>query len=505
MDCIVTLDIGTTKVKASAFDMSANLIGWRQGTYPTFHPQPDYSEQDSEQIFLTVLYALKSLLNDELGKKYHPSALIFGASMHSVLPIDKQGVPLRNAVIWADNRGRNEANALKQAPEGKLIYEATGTPLHPMSPLAKICWFHNHTPPTWFEKVYKFISIKEYVIYQLTGQLVIDHSIASSTGLFNIHTLTWEKLALDFAGIKPQQLSELVPIDFGELKLKKEYVRLFRLTSATKVIVGASDGCLATLGAGVVTEGDATITIGSSGAMRVAGNQVIQDSQQRFFNYLLTKGKYISGGPTNNGGVVFEWFVQQFGTSGIHLDMDYTIKQLLMEAERVPAGAGGLLFLPYLLGERAPLWNANARGAYIGANITHERRHFIRATVEGIVYEIYSIGKLLQQYRSIQNLYINGAYATLPLFAQVLSDVFGKTVYINDKHDSASAGAALLGLTHLGIFKDLEDAARTIRSVETYQPNLTHHERYGRFAEIFERLSYKLSEDFDALVALQTP
>ncbi|MFN4175101.1 MAG: FGGY-family carbohydrate kinase, partial [Parachlamydiaceae bacterium] len=174
-------------------------------------------------------------------------------------------------------------------------------------------------------------------------------------------------------------------------------------------------------------------------------------------------------------------------------------------AERVPAGAGGLLFLPYLLGERAPLWNANARGAYIGANITHERRHFIRATVEGIVYEIYSIGKLLQQYRSIQNLYINGAYATLPLFAQVLSDVFGKTVYINDKHDSASAGAALLGLTHLGIFKDLEDAARTIRSVETYQPNLTHHERYGRFAEIFERLSYKLSEDFDALVALQTP
>jgi gluconokinase len=503
MDCIITIDIGTTKVKVSAFDESNNLLGGRQGTYPTFHPQPDYSEQDPEQIFLTVLYALKSLINDELTKKCRPVALVFGASMHSVLPIDKYGVPLRNAVIWADNRGRDEANVLKESAIGRDIYERTGTPLHPMSPLVKIRWFGQNSPAAWFEKVYKFISIKEYIIYQLTGQLVIDQSIASSTGLFNIHTLQWEPAALAYAGIKTQQLSEAVPIFFSDLKLKKEYIRLFRLSSTTKVIVGASDGCLATLGAGVVTEGNATITIGSSGAMRVAGTQVIQDSQQRFFNYILTEGKYISGGPTNNGGVVFEWFVQQFGASGVHLDMEQTVKQLLIEAERVSSGAGGLLFLPYLLGERAPLWNANARGAYLGVNITHERRHFIRATVEGIVYEMYSIGKLLQQYRSIENLYINGAYATLPLFAQILSDVFGKTVYINDKHDSASAGAALLALTHLGVYPDLETAAQTIRSVETYHANVAHHELYGRFAEIFDRLSHKLAEDFDALVALQ--
>jgi gluconokinase len=253
----------------------------------------------------------------------------------------------------------------------------------------------------------------------------------------------------------------------------------------------------------VVTEGDATITIGSSGAVRVAGKQVLVDEKQRFFNYILTEGTYISGGPTNNGGVVFEWFVQQFGASGINTDMEYSINQLLMQAERVPAGARGLLFLPYLLGERAPLWNANARGAYIGVNITHERTHFIRATVEGIIYEVYSIGKLLQQYRSIQNLYINGVYATLPLFAQILSDVFGKTVYINDKHDSASAGAALLASTKLGRYENLEEASRTIKSVKTYSPNDSNHQQYGQLSEIFDRLSYKLAEDFDDLVALQ--
>ncbi|MEZ4903676.1 MAG: FGGY family carbohydrate kinase [Spirosomataceae bacterium] len=119
-------------------------------------------------------------------------ALVFGASMHSLLPIDKFGTPLRNAVIWADNRGRDEANALKDSIEGKEIYKQTGTPIHPMSPLVKIRWFKQHTPTTWFEKVHKFISIKEYIIYQLTDALVIDHSMASSTGLFNIHTLQWE-------------------------------------------------------------------------------------------------------------------------------------------------------------------------------------------------------------------------------------------------------------------------------------------------------------------------
>ena len=503
MECVITIDIGTTKVKASAFDFSNNLIGARQGAYPTFHPQPDYSEQDPEQIFLTVLYALKGLINDELSKKYRPVAVVFSASMHSVLPIDKHGVPLRNAVIWADNRGRDEATTLKNSELGAKLYEQTGTPIHPMSPLVKIRWFGTNTPAAWFEKVYKFISIKEYIVYQLTGQLVVDHSLASSTGLFNIHHLAWEASALDYIGIKTQQLSEPVAIDFDELKLKKEYLRLFRLPNTLKVIAGASDGCLATLGAGVVTEGDATITIGSSGAVRVAAKQVLVDEKQRFFNYILTEGTYISGGPTNNGGVVFEWFVQQFGTSGLHFDMDYAVQQLLMEAERVPAGAGGLLFLPYLLGERAPLWNANARGAYMGVNITHERRHFIRATVEGIVYEVYSIGKLLQQYRSIENLYINGAYATLPLFAQILSDVFGKTVYINDKHDSASAGAALLALTKLGKYENLVAAAQTIKSVEKYSANDKNHHRYGQFSEIFDRLSHKLADDFDALVALQ--
>ena len=341
------------------------------------------------------------------------------------------------------------------------------------------------------------------MLFQLTGEYAVDHSMASSTGLFNIHQLVWEPQALAFAGISASQLSEPVSVFHQDLKLKKEYVQLLGLSATTKLIVGGNDGCLATFGAGVVEEGAATITIGSSGAMRVAGKRILQDDQQRFFNYLLTEGHYISGGPTNSGGVVFEWFSQQFGSSANHLDYDVATEQLLKEAENVQAGAEGLLFLPYILGERAPLWNANARGVYFGVNINHQRQHFARATVEGIAFEMYSIGKLLQEYRSIDKIYVNGTYASLPFWAQLLADVFGKTVYINDNHESASLGVALLMLTNMGIYGSLTEAARTVTSKETYSPSMTIHHNYAPLFAIFERLSHKLADEFDAIAGLQ--
>ena len=181
-------------------------------SYPTFHPQPDYSEQDPEQIFITTLYILKNLLNEHIHpKKYKVKAICFSSSMHSVLPVDKSGNPLGNAIIWADNRGAKEAELLKKLPQNESIYHATGTPIHPMSPLIKITWLKNNDQER-FAQTYKFISVKEYVTKQLTGEYVIDHSIASSTGLFDIHKLNWHQESLDFAGISADRLSEPVSV-----------------------------------------------------------------------------------------------------------------------------------------------------------------------------------------------------------------------------------------------------------------------------------------------------
>lgn len=501
--CILAVEIGTNAVRVVAFDKSGTTIASMKGSYPTFHPQPDYSEQDPEQVFITMLYVLKNLLNEAIHpKKMHVSHICFSGSMHSVLAIDKRGVPLGNAVIWADSRAKMETAGLKGTPEGNIIYEATGTPLHPMSPLFKIAWFRNNDKER-FKQASKFIQLKTYILHQLTGEYLIDYSLASASGLMNIHKIAWDDNALQFAGIDPGKLPDLVPVLTQAGTLKKAFQNSLRLNGDTKLIVGSSDGCLATLGAGVWENGKATITIEDSGAVRVMGQSILIDPKQRVFNYLITDNCYVSGGPTNSGGVIFEWFAKQFGDFKRPYDLEFIIKDMIDEASRVEAGSGGLIFLPYLLGERAPIWNANARGVYFGINVNHERKHFIRATLEGILYEIYSIGKTLEEHLEIKSLSINGSFASMPVCAQIIANIFNKPVSISQNNYSVGLGAYLLCATEMGLFKNLHEATKSIQVAEQYFPHTGQHELYMNHFEIFESLSKKLAPEFEKIVKLQ--
>jgi gluconokinase len=298
-------------------------------------------------------------------------------------------------------------------------------------------------------------------------------------------------------------LPELVTVYTSAGKLKKAYQNSLGLTADTKIIVGSSDGCMATLGDGVKGEGKATITIEDSGAVRVMGNKVLQDEKQRFFNYLLTENCYVSGGPTNNGGVIFEWFARQFGDFKNPFDVEQSMQELITEASKVPVGADGLLFLPYLLGERAPIWNANARGAYFGLNIKHEKKHFVRATIEGILYEIYSIGKILEEHRTIKSLSINGSFATIPFCSQMIADIFNKPVRLRQNYHSVSFGAFLLSAIEMGIYQSLDEAAARVEMPDEFKPQKQNHTVYAGYFSIFERLSNSLAGEFEAIANLQ--
>jgi gluconokinase len=502
-DCVITIELGTSAVRVFAFDLNGTIIGSAKGAYPTFHPQPDYSEQDPEQIFITMLYVLKNFLTETVhAKKYKVNILCFSAAMHSVLAIDKNGVPLGNVITWADNRGKDEAKELKNSLPGKNIYNATGTPIHPMSPLVKITWMKNKDKDR-FKKTYKFLSIKSYIIQQLTGEYIIDYSLASATGLFNIHHMKWDADALGHAGITANKLPDLVSVFHPAGKIRKEYQTSLGLSADTKILAGSSDGCMATLGAGVWGEGKATVTIEDSGAMRVVGKEILKDDKQRFFNYVLTEDYFVSGGPTNNGGVIFEWFAKQFGDFKNAYDIESCIEDLINDASKVAAGSDGLLFLPYLLGERAPIWNANARGVYFGMHINHEQKHFIRATIEGILYEMYSIGKTLEEHRSIKSLSVNGSFGTIPFCSQLLADIFNKPVTISKNTSSVAQGSFLLSATSMGIYKNLDDAAKTVEFAETFTPNKHNNEVYKKYAGIFENLSTKFNAEFEAIANLQ--
>ncbi len=503
MECIITIELGTNAVRVYAFDLDGNIIGSLKGYCPTFHSEPDYSEQDPDQIFITMLYVLKNLLNEVLHpKKYKVLCICFSSSMHSVLAVDKRGNPMGNAITWADNRANKEAAELKNSPLGKKIYSATGTPLHPMSPLTKIAWIKNNEKEK-FKQVSKFLSLKAYILQQLTGEYVIDYSIASATGLLNIHKIKWEPESLKFAGITAAMLPALVPVDTKVGKLNKAYQASLGLSADTKILVGSSDGCMAVLGDGVNEEGIATITVEDSGAVRVVSDKVMQDDKQRFFNYLLTENKYISGGPTNNGGVIFEWFTRQFGDFKNPFDLEHTMLELIQDASKVPAGSDGLIFLPYLLGERAPIWNANARGVFFGLNIKHEKAHFVRAAIEGIIYELYSIGKTLEEHRTINSLSINGSFGTLPFFTQMVADMYNKPVRLRQNYHSVSYGSYLLSATEMGIYKSLDDAAKTVILPDLATPDKQNNKMYLKYFKIFERLSTKLASEFADIAALQ--
>ncbi len=503
MDCFITIDLGTAAVKVSAITVQGDTIGSYKGSYPTFHTRPDYSEQDPEQIFITMLYTLKNFLNEKIHPaKYKVISVCFSAAMHSVIVTDKYGVPVGNAIVWSDNRSKNEADNLKNSPLGKVIYDATGTPIHPMSPLNKITWIKNHDQQT-FEQADKFLSIKSYIIHQLTGEYLIDYSLASATGLLNIHTLKWEQASLQTAGISAAQLPTLVPVFYNQVSLKKEYQSSLGLPAKVRIIIGSSDGCLATLGGGIWGEGKATITIEDSGALRVMGKKVLRDEKQRFFNYLITEGNYVSGGPTNNGGAIFEWYAKQFGDFKRAYDLENCLEGLEAEAARVEAGAAGLIFLPYLQGERAPIWNASAKGVYFGININHEKQHFTRATIEGILYAIYSIGKTLEEHRQIDSLCVNGRFTTTPFWLRMIADIFNKPVNTRLNADSVSVGAYLLSATEAGIFKDLDEAAKTVELPDSYKPRKNEHVQYMKHYAIYERLSYKLMDEFEAISKLQ--
>lgn len=505
MDCIITIEIGTGAIRVTAFDINGNLLGTSKGAYPTFHAKPNYSEQDPEQIFITMLYILKNFLNETIHpQKHNVVNICFNSAMHSVLPIDKNGVPLGNAMVWSDNRAKKEADDLKNAALGKSLYKTTGTPVHAMSPLNKITWLKNNDKER-FAATKKFLSIKTYIIHQLTGEYVVDFSVASATGMLNIYSLQWEDKALQHAGIDKENLADVVPVFYSPKKLKKEYQNSLGLHDKVKLLAGSSDGCMATLGAGVWDDGKATVTLEESGAMRVVGKEVIQDEKQRLFNYVLSQGCYVSGGPTNNVGSAFEWYAKQFGDFKKAFGLEDCIDNLINDAGNVPAGSEGLIFLPYLQGERAPIWHANARGLYFGLNIKHEQQHFLRATIEGILYAFYNIGKTLEEHRSINSLSANGTFASYPLWTQMMADIFNKPVLIkqNSGPDSVACGGYLVSATEMGLYPNLEQAAKKVKLLENYHPHRQNHDVYMKHFAIFERLSTKLFDEFEAIAELQ--
>ncbi|HMI62436.1 MAG TPA: gluconokinase, partial [Puia sp.] len=378
------------------------------------------------------------------------------------------------------------AKALKESAAGRRIYRQTGTPVHAMSPLCKLLWL-KETEPDLFSKAARFISIKEYIWWSLFGEYKVDHSIASATGLLDIRSFDWYAESLEVAGIHAGQLSDLEPCTYSSTALLSEF-RSLGLPRGLPFVIGGSDGCLANLGSSAVEPGETALTIGTSGAIRMTAPAPEYDVRERIFSYILTDRHYVCGGPINNGGNVIQWY-----TKGVLGKKDEDIGSLEKEADTVPAGCEGLVFLPYLRGERAPVWDANAKGVFFGLRSIHEQRHFTRAILEGISYSLYQVGASLEETLGpIRQIYASGGFTGSKTWLQLIADVFMKKVYVTGTADASAIGAAMMGFYALGIISDLEATARLVKVVETYEPDAGRHavyqKNFGVFTELYNRL-----------------
>jgi gluconokinase len=485
MQYVIGVDIGTGSTKAVAVTADGKVLSTTQRHYKTRSPATGRYEQDPQEIWMAFVSAIRLLI---VEVKTDPIGISFSSAMHSLIPVDQNGTGLRNMIIWADNRSGDIARRIHKSASGELIYEETGTPIHAMAPLSKLLWMREHEPDI-FEKAYKFISIKEFIWKKLVGDFEVDESIASATGMMNITECSWSKNALALTGLSESKLSQLRKTNYKRTDLLDTAVSELGISPDTALVIGASDGCLANLGSFATTPGIAALTIGTSSAIRVASQKPIYNFEAMTFNYILDENTYISGGPSNNGGVALKWFAETFLQKPLNTIADYD--SILKSLTETNPGAEGLLFLPYIFGERAPIWNSDACGVFFGVKGIHTQQHFTRAVIEGISMALLDIGDhMLSGKNEIRQINVSGGFVKSLSWLQILSDMFDRKICLVNSDDASAVGAAYLGLKTLGIINSYSELKHlTTREII---PDKTNHafyqDQFIKYRDLYSRL-----------------
>ncbi len=483
MKYVLGVDIGTGSVKAVAVDLQGRSFEVCQHYYKYDVPQVGFHEQDPDEVWRAFIKAIKEIVAKIGGQ---PLGVGLSSAMHSLIPVDKTCSALAPMITWADSRSADIAKRLRASEKGIAIYKATGTPIHAMSPLCKLIWIRENNCEL-FGNAYKFISIKEYIWYRLFDEFKVDESIASGTGLYNIHQYAWHNEALKLAGISDQQLSDPVPTNYTKYYEGK---LLDFLHVGVPVIIGASDGCLANLGSMANKPGTAVMTIGTSGAVRIASNRPLEDISTMTFSYILDKSTFICGGPINNGGIALQWWLKNNAVSGLD-EEDY--ESALAQTTDVPAGSNGLLFLPYLTGERAPIWDSESCGVFFGIRLFHDNAHFSKAILEGICYAMNDVLSAVSIHDvSIAQINVSGGFIKSKLWLQMLADIIGKKLVMVHTEDASAIGATFMAMKALGIINDYPVSGS--QDLQIIYPNESNSSFYSKRFTIFKRLYLDLKE-----------
>ncbi|MFC5382034.1 gluconokinase [Aquipuribacter nitratireducens] len=449
-EVVVGVDVGTTATKVVGFGLGDPWRYTAVREYPLERPHPGWHVQDPLRVRGAVEHALaECVAAAPLGTRV--VGLSLSTAMHGLVGLDADLDALTPVLTWADGRSAAQARELRDGALAAAVHRRTGTPVHPMTPLTKLMWLARHDPGL-AARARWWAGLKDWAVAGLTGRLVTELSSASGTAMLDVRERAWDPLAVDLAGIRVDQLPEVVATT-TVLPLAPDVAARVGLPAGTPVVVGAGDGPLATLGVGATAPGVVGLSVGTSGAVRTLAPGPTTDPDGRLFCYALTDDTWVVGGAVSNGGSVLRW-VRDLVLPDAGPGPGERDAELLRLAEDVPVGSDGLVLLPYLLPERAPLWDPDVPGALLGLRAGHTRGHVVRAAVEGVALQLAAVVDALAGIAPVHAVRATGGVFRAPLWRHVVAAALGRPLTMSGGVEGTATGAAALGLHALGRASD---------------------------------------------------
>ncbi|GMA33388.1 gluconokinase [Litorihabitans aurantiacus] len=449
MGVVIGIDVGTTTTKVLALDPEDADHRWRAVAlreYRLVEPAPRHQVQDPRTVLGAVDDALAEVVAACTAAGRTVDVLGVGTAMHGLVALDAELRPITDIVTWADTRAHAQAARLRADGRGLELHHRSGTPVHPMSPLVKLAWFTQEDADT-AAAAHRWIGLKDLVLLHLTGRLVTELSTASCSGLLDLSTRTWAPEHLDIAGVRAEQLPPVLPTT-ALLELSPAAAARSGLPAGTPVNTGATDGPLGNLGTGAIAPGIAGLSMGTSGAVRTVVREPVLDDHGRLFCYALTDDAWVVGAPMSNGGVVARWAGEVYASqvpAGPERDA-----HVMAMAARVPAGSDGLVMLPYLLGERAPLWDPELTGSFLGVRHEHGPDHFVRAAIEGVAVSMGGLIEVLGGVTPVEQVRCTGGVFQAEVWRRVMAAAIDRPLVPTDDAEGSALGGAALALYALG-------------------------------------------------------
>jgi len=502
---ILSHDLGTTGDKATLFSREGKLMASAFTPYDTVYPQIGWAEQNPEDYWDAFCRSTKSIIDNAGIKSSDIAVVAFSGQMMAALPVGSDGKALRNSIIWADLRSTEQAAQFGNKAGEDRVYRLTGHRLSASYSATKIMWIRENEPQV-YEATEKFIHAKDYLVFKLIGRLCTDYSDASGMNLLDVEKLEWSDEMIEATGIDRAKLPELHESTDVVGDVHDAAASQSGLLQGTPVVIGGGDGPCATCGSGVVEAGEAYIYLGTSTWMGMASDVPLIDAQKRTFTFChFKRGLYMPAGTMQAGGGSFKWLRDTLGDverlEAEHKGGDaYDI--LARKAAGIACGSDGLLFLPYLMGERSPLWNPNARGCFIGLSMVHGKDHMVRSVLEGVAFNMKIIAEAIrEQGVQAERVRIIGGGAKSGVWRQIFADILETPIErLNFIEEATSIGAAIAGGVGTGMFKDLREGAGFVKVEETTEPLNEHFPVYRFQYDLFKKVYGQLVGLFDEMV-----